>query len=329
MISQMLSASLAALCLINSAVAAPLKRSTSGPRITSDFPDPSILRIGSTWYALGTQSLYDYKNVHIQVASSSDFNNWGLWQGTDALPNLPSWVDSSDPRVWAPDVIQVGDRFVLYFAAATNSDGGYHCVGTATSNSITGPYTPSNDPFACPTGQGGAIDASGFVESDGTRYVVYKIDANAKGHGGSCNNGVQPIVSTPIMIQKVGSDGISKIGDPVQILANEAEDGPLVEAPSLIRDGSGKYVLFYSSGCFVDDSYTTKYATSSSPYGPFTRAPNNPLLSTGKNGLHGPGGLDAGLDGVHVAFHGRSTSGDGRRFMYTGIISVDDTTVTV
>lgn len=32
--------------------------------------------------------------------------------------------------------------------------------------------------------QGGAIDPAGFVESDGSHYVVYKIDGNSIGHGG-------------------------------------------------------------------------------------------------------------------------------------------------
>lgn len=32
-----------------------LKRAPSGPVITSDFPDPSIVHIGDIWYAFGTQ----------------------------------------------------------------------------------------------------------------------------------------------------------------------------------------------------------------------------------------------------------------------------------
>jgi beta-xylosidase len=104
--------------------------------------------------------------------------------------------------------------------------------------------------------QGGAIDPSGFQDADGTRYVVYKIDGNNIGHGGSCNNGVAPIVPTPIMLQQVESDGITLVGGAQEILTNGEYDGPLVEAPSLSRisdpssAGGQLYILFFSSNCF-------------------------------------------------------------------------------
>lgn len=318
--------------LAPSTFAAPIKRSESGPHTSTDFPDPAILNVDGTWWAFGTQSQFDNTNIHTQIASSSDFSTWSVLEGQDALPNLPSWVDASNPLVWAPDINVLADgTFLIYFSATTNTagDGAFHCVGTATSSSITGPYTAASEPFVCPTDQGGAIDASGFVESDGTRYVLYKIDGNSLGHGGSCNNGVDPIVSTPIMIQPVAADGVTKQGSATQILSNIAEDGPLVEAPSLIYAADGTYYLFYSSGCFSDGSYTQKYATSSSPTSAFVRGSNDVLLQSGSFGLSGPGGLDAALDGSHVAFHALSSAGDGRRFLYTGTITESGSTVTI
>lgn len=228
--------------------------------------------------------------------------------------------------------MQPDGTFVLYFSATTNTagDGAYHCVGTATSSSITGPYTPSDEPFVCPTDQGGAIDASTFIDSDNSLYVLYKIDGNSKGNGGSCGNTVSPIISTPIIIQAVASDGITKSGDAVQVLTNIDEDGPLVEAPSLIHAGDGTYFLFYSSGCYTDSSYTAKYATSDAPMTAFTRGATNPLLrSDGVYGLDGPGGLDAAFDDVHVAFHARSAADDKRRFLYTGSITISGDTISM
>ena len=72
------------------------------PAIAEDFPDPAIIQVGSTWYAFATQG----NGVHVQVATSSDFDNWSRVAGKDALPNLPSWVDTRDPAIWAPSVIQ-------------------------------------------------------------------------------------------------------------------------------------------------------------------------------------------------------------------------------
>lgn len=104
------------LLLTISTQALPLsKRSTTGPVVTSDFPDPSIIKVGDTWYAFGTQSRYDNTNIKIQVATSQDFTSWSLVQGKDALGSLPAWaVDQGN--TWAPDVFQRDDgSFVMYF----------------------------------------------------------------------------------------------------------------------------------------------------------------------------------------------------------------------
>ena len=76
----------------------------------------------------------------------------------------------------------------MYYSATTNADTSKHCVGVAVSKTVTGPYTPvGSTALICPLSQGGAIDASGFSDN-GNRYIVYKIDGNSIGHGGSCGN---------------------------------------------------------------------------------------------------------------------------------------------
>lgn len=85
-------------------------RSESGPVISTNFPDPSIIKVGSTWYAFATRTRGN--GVHIPVATSTDFSSWtlltnsdGSWK--DALPTLPSWVPSDNYNTWAPDVRQL------------------------------------------------------------------------------------------------------------------------------------------------------------------------------------------------------------------------------
>lgn len=194
----------------------------------------------------------------------------------------------------------------MYYSAVTTTagNGAFHCVGTATSDSIEGPFNSNSDqPFACPTDQGGALDASAFRDVDGTNYALYKIDANAKGHGGVCGNTVEPIVKTPIMIQKVQADGTTKIGNPVELIHNTGLDGPLVEAPYMIRTGAGVYVLFFSSNCWTTKDYDVSYATSSSPTGPFAKT-RTPLFVTGVAGMIGPGGASVASDGTSMVLHG-------------------------
>ena len=172
-----------------------------------------------------------------------------------------------------------------------------------------GPYTPSDAPFACPDvhTQGGAIDPDGFLdESTGNRYVVYKVDGNSIGHGGSCGNTVAPIVPTPLMIQQVGSDGITLIGGAVQILDRDDLDGPLIEAPALHRSAEGIYFLFFSSNCFTTPKYDVSYATATNILGPYTKS-SRPLLVTSDADLTGPGGMDIIKGGDMIVFHGHMT----------------------
>jgi beta-xylosidase len=89
--------------LAKSISAAPLleERADLYPVITSDFPDPSIIRVQDTWYAFASQSEYDQQDVKVQLAKSTDFNNWEVSVGHDALRKLPPWVRALDPvRFW-------------------------------------------------------------------------------------------------------------------------------------------------------------------------------------------------------------------------------------
>ncbi|KAJ6479219.1 putative endo-arabinase [Mycena vitilis] len=309
--------------------ATPSKRSVAGPVISQDFADPSLIWVPqeNSWFAFATNG----GGHNVQVASSPDFNTWTV-ENDMMLPNLPAWVNQGGANVWAPMVIQLDDgSFVLYYSATAAANTNAHCIGAATSTNIRGPYTPIEATIACPISQGGAIDPAGHHHPSSDLYVVYKIDGNSLGHGGSCNNGVAPLVSTPIMLQKVAADGFTPVGSPVQILDRSDADGPLVEAPSLIAV-NGVFFLFFSSGCYADTSYDLSYATASSVTGPYTKAqaPSAPLLVSGTYGLRAPGSATFAKDGSKVVFHaylGADISGG--RGMWTGVPTFSGNTVTL
>ncbi|KAJ7508423.1 glycosyl hydrolase [Mycena galericulata] len=149
--------------------------------------------------------------------------------------------------------------------------------------------------------------------------------------GSSCNNGVAPMVSTPIKLQQVAANRYTLIGSPVQILDRDAGDGPLVEAPSLIYV-DGAFFLFFSSGCYADTSYDLSYATATSVTGPYTKAgpPTAPLLITGTYCLRAPGSACLAKDGskvVFAAYLGSDISAG--RGMWTGIPTFSGSTVTI
>ncbi|KAI9700156.1 MAG: hypothetical protein M1820_006938 [Bogoriella megaspora] len=307
-----------------------------------DFPDPSVIynKKDGHWYAYGTAS----GGSNLQVATSKDFVNWDLVTESDGSPynglkDVPSWVDPDNQGVWAPDINQLDDgTFVIYYAAQkanfTGGPGGehsVHCIGMATSSKPTGPFEPDSDaPFLCDDERGGAIDPAGFRDDDGTRWLVYKVDGNNFGNGGSCNNedGVQ---KTPIYLVQLDSDtGCAQVGDPVFLLQNEELDGPLVEAPSLGKSESGHYVLFFSSGCYSDPTYDTSYAISTTGIkGPYRKL--GPLITSDSSQppIEAPGGGDIAADGVHFVFHGGAVTVDGTstRSMYTTTLDINSLTI--
>jgi beta-xylosidase len=223
--------------------------------------------------------------------------------------------------------VQDDGTFIMYYSATTAArpDGSKHCVGAATSPTILGPYTGLADALFCPLSKGGAIDASGFKDRDGKRYVVYKVDGNSIGRGGACGNTVAPIVGTPLMLQPVAADGHTFTGNAVAILDNDgAADQGILEAPVLTRSRGGIYFLFFSSGCFASSGYTVSYATATSLKGPYTRA-GSPLFKTGDgNGLKAPGGMSVWGDNRHMVLHANYGRG---RAMYTTLIALKGTEV--
>ena len=123
------------------------------------------------------------------------------------------------------------------------------------------------------------------------------------------------------MVQEVSSsNGYDLIGSPRQILDRDEADGPLVEAPSLVRVQSSLaasgwiYILFLSSNCYASGKYDTKYATSIKGIfndGQDYHKADAPLMHTGSLGgspstdgkFYSPGGMQVGTDGAKAVFH--------------------------
>ncbi|KAK3707877.1 hypothetical protein LTR37_011879 [Vermiconidia calcicola] len=295
--------------LLIRAGASPVKRQTYAAAIEKDFPDPSVIQAGDgQYYAYGTAG----NGVQIQVARSSDGIDWEYQEGVDALkPGSIAWAPE-DPSVWAPDVTP---------GPNANEAGGKHCIGFATATDPMGPFEPNSDaPWVCDT-EFGDIDPDQFLDEDGSRWVTWKVDGNSAGSD-----------STPIMLQQVEEDGYTKIGDAIEILDRDEADGPLVEAPSLVKN-EGIYYLTFSSNMYDTDKYDTSFATATSVTGPYTKAqaPDAPILTSDMQGLYGPGGADIfivpGQNQV-MLFHGWNAD-HSARYIYATSIDLVDGKITV
>lgn len=258
------------------------------PVINSNFADPDILRVGGVYHAYATNS--DGQNIQHEV--SRDLLHWT--KRPDALPTLGAWTGpcsftpggASDHCVWAPDVSAVPRGYAMYYTAR-DASAPRQCIGMAFATSPNGPFLPvGTDPLVCPDGArgtaslGGAIDPSTYTEN-GHRYLLWKADGNC------C------ALPASIYLQPLSNDGRTITGPPVKLISNDqAFEGAVVEAPSLVRH-AGTYYLFFSANDFGGGNYRTGYATATSITGPYVQSKTELMTTDLFHGtVIGPGGAD-------------------------------------
>jgi hypothetical protein len=258
--------------------------------IDDDFPDPDVSRFGDRYYA------YSTNNGHGNVPVASAPSVGGPWtRHPDAMPRLGGWAVGG--WTWAPDVSRLDDgRYLLYYTArAADIHGGRQCIGAAYAASPLGPFTAhGTGPLVCDPGEGGDIDASSFVDTDGRRYLLYKDDGNAIGQ------------QTSLWLQRVAPDGVTFRGARRELLRTDrVEEHGVIEAPVLTKVKE-QYVLFYSLGGFAGDAYQTSYAASGSLTGPYAKAYRSLMTTATLGTVRGPGGADIVREpgGDHIVFHG-------------------------
>lgn len=241
------------------------------PAYAGDFPDPSVLLVGSTYWAYSTGS----GGRNLQVMSSPDLRTWS--PPVDPLPALPSWATPG--LTWAPSVVAVGGTFLMYYTVHAAASG-RQCISVAASPSPAGPFTDtSSGPLLCQLTAGGSIDPDPMVTSTGT-YLVWKSDDNALG------------APTHLWSQRLAADGRSLVGSPSLLLsAGAGWQRGVIEGPSMVQ-AQGLYYLFYGGGAWDSASAGIGYAWCTSPLGPCANGSSQvPWMST-HGAAVGPSGPD-------------------------------------
>ncbi len=221
-----------------------------------DFPDPSILVVGHTYFAYSTNS--DGENV--PVIESHDLVHWHAIG--DVMSVLPFWA--SEGYIWSPSVSRApGGGYQLFFSAYDESEG-VMCLGRSTARSPFGPFVDvSGVPFLCQVSAGGSIDPSVY-RSDGTDYLVWKAD----GEGGQ---------QQAILSARLTAGDSELVGQPVTLLsANLNWENGVVERPALM-DASGVLHLYFSAGDWSSADYAIGTTTCSSPLGPCAGSASQPV----------------------------------------------------
>lgn len=233
-----------------------------------NFPDPAILRVGPTYYTYSTNS----SSANVPVMTSPDLVTWT--PRGDAMPQLDSaWTTEGD--TWAPEVIQVGAGFVLFYTAPDIATG-TQCIGRAFASSPLGPFVDDHDgALVCQNEKGGSIDPSPFRALDGTVHLLWKNDVNCCGY------------DVDLWSQPLTADAMTLTGSPTIVLAKTKPwQGNLVEGPEMVFHG-GRYWLFYAANNYAGARYAEGVASCAGPTGPCHDSDEPVLTSTAR--AIGPG----------------------------------------
>lgn len=297
------------------------------PVFRDNFPDPHIVEHQGEFVAYSTNA-----GINLPMLSSRDLVRW-TWvtdedgKRRDGLPTLAPWA--KEGSTWAPEVMKVGDRWLLYYTAAHRSRK-VQCLGIAAAAGPTGPFEDrASEPLVCQYDLGGTIDANPFRDSDGKLYLYYKSDGNRVGK------------KTMIWGQRLSDDGLAVVGAPAALVEDDQKwEYRLVEAPTMVRSPAGHRLLFSAAYYGWDPKerlsrYATGYATCAGPLGPCRDAPENPILNSFNDKdagcLSGPGHTSIfEARGRHfIAFHAwEATRGcrkaDDKRYLYVAPLSWKD-----
>lgn len=225
-----------------------------------DHADPSVVKIGSTYWASATTSNWLPAYPLLQ---STDLINWKTQGYVFTKP--PAWADY---YFWAPEITYENGKVYIYYAA--HKKGGNLCLAVASADKPEGPYT-DHGPIMCEAA--GSIDAFPMRDAGGKLYLIWKEDGNSVK------------MPTPIWAMEMNEARTRLIGEKKMLFKNELPwEKNLVEGVSMIRHGAYYYAFYAAAGCCGSGcDYVTGVARSKNLLGPWEKYEKNPVLKNNDN----------------------------------------------
>lgn len=228
------------------------------PVIGGDFADPTIIRVGDTYYASGTSSEWA---PHYPIYTSKDLVNWE--QIGHVFEKMPEWTSGS---FWAPELYHYKGTFYVYYTARRKADG-VSVIAVATTDDPKKGFTDRG--IICEWGSE-AIDGYVFEDDDGKRYFSWKAYGLEKN---------RPI---SLLASELSEDGLKLEGEAFDLL--QADGKPIsAEGQVMMKRGEWYYLFYSSKGCCGRGcDYQIEVARAKSVKGPWENSPLNPILAGGE-----------------------------------------------
>lgn len=252
------------------------------------FNNPLEVRTGNP-NVFRENGIYYFLNGNCRKASEDMIH----WRALKNWMTLPPEVSA----VWASHLVKIKDIYYLYFSATTpNSGPDLKEICYATGSDITGDFvykgpvwgwkTESDSPDDADTGPDGYIDPYIFIDTDGSSYMYYTYQWANPGSAGKAK----------IYVAKMKSDmsGILLNTRRLCMEPSQSWENGWQEAAHVFKR-NGTYYMTWSTGNFSTPWYRVGYATATNPYGPWTKAAENPILLRDyppEGDILGPGAIE-------------------------------------
>lgn len=236
------------------------------PAPVTDIGDPSILYAEGAYWMYATSS-----NIGFMVWKSDDLVSWEKQELAYRRRPKTSWGDGS---FWAPEVYAVDGKYYMFYSANWKDHGTLR-IGVAMADHPAGPFTDLKQEPLFDLGYA-AIDASLFIDDDGTRYLYFSRDCS--------ENIVDGIHTSQSYVVELLPDFTGIVGEPQMVTTPDQEwefasgtEYRWNEGPFVVKN-DGKYWLFYSANYYESKEYAVGAAVADSPMGPFVKYENNPIM---------------------------------------------------
>jgi beta-xylosidase len=273
------------LCVFSFAIAIPVSALPvmSVPGDTVLMADPTIFMEKGVYYLYGTGS----KDGFLEYRST-DLHHWIGPIGNRGGHALLKGDSFGTQGFWAPQIFKYRGKYYMAYTADEQ-------IAIATSDSPLGPFVQKNKKKV--SGSGKQIDPFVFEDTDGNLYLYY----------------VRLQDGNRIFVARLKPD-LSDIDLATVKECLHAElpwentdlsKWPVSEGPTVLKH-AGLYYLFYTANDFRSIDYAVGYAASTSPYGPWTKMQDSPLISRKNTGANGTGHGDFLQDAkgnLYYVFH--------------------------
>jgi xylan 1,4-beta-xylosidase len=255
-------------------------------RLNPFLADPTIFAHNGTYYMYGTKNNPNIQGEGFLVYTSTDLKNWEGPAGAHDGFAFKKGDGYGETGFWAPQIFAYNNKF--YMAYTANEQ-----IAIAVSDSPTGPFTNTGNPLPS---TGRQIDPFLFFD-EGKIYLYHvRLDQGNR-----------------IFVAEMEAD-LSTIKPETLVEAIHATEPwentenlswGVTEGPTVFKN-NGLYYMVYSANDFRNKDYAVGYATSASPYGPWNKENNSPVVSRGLVGFPGTGHGDIFYDGagnMQYVFH--------------------------